>query len=111
INSAALAQSANGVACNIVGTSPIAAGSTATLVASGGNGSYVWSSPGVIITNPNITTFAVNFAAAGTYPVTVTSAGASATCNVVVVSGPLVENPEPGVPAAPGLPNTGELPL
>jgi hypothetical protein len=66
-----------------------------------------------VITNPTrtTTTLTLTFNTPGNYPVTVISAGTSAVCNVVVTAteapdpGPLIEAP------APGLPNTGELPV
>ena len=94
------------LACS-VSAQTVAAGTAVTLTASGGTGSYVWSSPGLVITNPNGQRFTVTFNAAGTYPVTVTSGSQTATCNVVVTA---AEAPDPGTaPVAPGLPNTGEL--
>lgn len=101
IGSGALAQQAD-VACSpsIVST---AVGQSVTLTASGGDGEYTWSSPGLVITNPNGVNFTATFNAAGTYPVTVISDGESAACNVAVTG-------TTAPPVFPGLPNTGELP-
>ncbi|MCC7356221.1 MAG: DUF11 domain-containing protein [Candidatus Doudnabacteria bacterium] len=56
----------------------------ATLSASGGNGSYSWSAPSGNPTTGNQSTFSVRYPSAGTYNVTVTSAGQSDSCTVVV---------------------------
>lgn len=80
----------------------VPAGSPATLTATGGTGSYVWSGPGLVISNPTGTQFTVTYNAAGTYPVTVSSGTQTATCNVVVTAVEVI-------PPTPGLPNTGEL--
>ena len=90
------------VACNF-GLPSVPAGQPATMTASGGNGSYVWSSPGLVIANPTGSSFTATFNAAGTYAVTVTSAGQSATCSILVT-------PAVVTSGTPGLPNTGELP-
>jgi hypothetical protein len=84
-------------------------GQSITLSASGGDGTnYQWSSPGLTVTNPYGTNFNVSFTADGTYPVTVTSGGSSATCNVMV-SGAAVPS-TPITTTTPGLPDTGALP-
>ena len=94
------------VACHF-GLPSVPAGSQATLTATGGdNVNYVWSSPGLTITNPTGSIFNVAFNSPGTYAVTVTSAGQSSTCSIVVTA-PL--GASTGV--TPGLPNTGELPI
>jgi hypothetical protein len=86
-------------------TTTVALGASVTLSASGGDGSFIWSSPGLVITNPVGEDFTVNFSAPGTHAVTVTSDGEADTCTVIVTA---VE--VPGGPAAPGLPDTGYLP-
>ncbi|MEK7611880.1 MAG: PKD domain-containing protein [Patescibacteria group bacterium] len=72
-------------------------GRTATFSATGGNGAYVWSSPDLVITNPNGTNFTANFASLGSKTITVRSGELSSTCAVNVLS----------AAGTPGLPNTG----
>lgn len=90
-----------------------APGQSVSLSATGGNGTYVWSSPGLTITNPNGQNFKVNFNGDGSYPVTVTSGSSSSTCNVNV-TGVAVGSSTSGSSSTggnvPGLPNTGALP-
>lgn len=85
------------------GTQNVTLGQTASVSATGGNGTYTWSSPDVTITNPNGSGFSVNYATAGLKTLTVTSAGLSATCAVNVLGSGAVIPP----PVTPGLPNTG----
>src|ERR1700689_1892402 len=73
------AQVTTPVACSFTLPS-VPAGESATVTATGGDGNYVWSSPGLNITNATGASFSVTFNAPGTYPVTVTSAGVSSTC-------------------------------
>ncbi len=87
----------------------VAPGQSVTLSASGGNGTYQWSSPGLTITNPFGANFAVTFNRDGTFPVTVTSAGTTATCSVLV-TGTAVPSTSTAPVTTPGLPNTGALP-
>ena len=103
VGAGVFAQSVTPVTCTPA-TYALPAGQSVTLSASGGDGNYVWSSPGLVVTNPTGTNFTVNFNAAGTYPVTVTSAGGSATCSVTVEAATTVTS------TPPGLPNTGEMP-
>ena len=77
-------------------------GQTASVIASGGNGTYVWSSPDVSISNPNGSGFSVNYASTGVKTLTVTSNGYSATCAVNVLASGTVTPP-----VTPGLPDTG----
>lgn len=97
------AQTTSTVQCSAP-TYMVPANQSIVLSATGGNGTYVWSSPGLVITNPNGSSFTVRFTRAGVYPVTVMSAGASSTCNITVTAA------VPGATATPSLPNTGELP-
>ena len=94
------------VACS-VSRSPVTAGSAVTFTASGGTGTYTWSSPNLVITNPtsSSTNFTATFNTPGNYVVNVVSGGSIAICNLAVTA---VEAPDPG-PITPGLPNTGEL--
>ncbi|MDE2019267.1 MAG: hypothetical protein KGJ13_02880 [Patescibacteria group bacterium] len=89
-----------------------AVGQSVTLTASGGNGTYAWSSPGLTIANPNGKSFNVTFNRAGTFPVTVSSAGMNATCDVTVAAAATGATGTTGTTGTttPGLPNTGELP-
>ncbi len=77
-------------------------GQTAYVSASGGTGTYTWSSPDLLINNPNGSGFNANYATVGTKTITVSSGnGTSAACTVnVLASGTAVTN-------TPGLPNTG----
>jgi len=98
------------VACSPSAVS-VAPGQSVTLSASGGDGAnYAWSSPGLTITNPNGTNFTVTFNQDGTFPVTVTSASSSATCNVTVTGTAVTGGSTGTTPSVPGLPNTGALP-
>lgn len=56
----------------------------ATLSASGGNGTYSWSAPSGSPATGNQQTFSVRYPSAGTYNVSVTSAGQSDSCTVIV---------------------------
>jgi hypothetical protein len=105
---AQVTTTASGPVVCTFGLPSVPAGQQATLTATGGNGSYVWSSPGLTINNPTGSTFGVAFNDPGTYPVTVTSNGQSATCSVLVTA-PLGTTPT--TPTTPGLPDTGEMPL
>lgn len=97
------------VACSFLQSS-VSINLPITLTASGGNGSYSWSIPGLLAgtafsTN---TTQQLIFNVPGNYAVNVTSGGTVAICNVAVTA---VESPAPGGIEFPdpGLPNTGEL--
>jgi hypothetical protein len=79
-------------------------GQTAAVTASGGTGTYVWSSPDLTIANPSGTGFSANFASVGLKNLTVASGGAVATCQVNVTAG---TTPPVTPPVTPGLPNTG----
>jgi hypothetical protein len=79
------AQTVTPVGCS-VNVSSVGVNQVATLTATGGNGSYIWSGQNLNITNSAGTQFAVSYPSVGTRWVTVTSAGQSATCNVNVVA-------------------------
>ena len=81
-------------------------GQTATVSATGGNGSYIWSAPDLTISNPNGSGFSANYASTGLHTLTVTSAGQTATCAVNVLLGSVVIPPTTP-PTTPSLPNTG----
>lgn len=100
IGSGVFAQTATSAVLCQPSTYTLPVGQSVTLEASGGDSNYMWSSPGLVVTNPTGSNFRVSFNSAGTYPVTVTSAGVSSTCYVTATA------PVP----VPGLPNTGELP-
>jgi hypothetical protein len=82
-------------------TQNVTIGQVASVSASGGSGVYTWSSPDLSISNPNGTGFSANYASTGLKTLTVTSAGATATCSINVLSGTVTP------PVTPGLPNTG----
>jgi hypothetical protein len=79
-------------------------GQTASVTATGGTGTYVWSAPDLTITNPNGSGFSASYASAGLKTLTVTSGGVSSTCAVNVLAGAYIP---PTPPVTPGLPNTG----
>lgn len=78
-------------------------GQTASVSATGGNGSYVWTSPDLTITNATGSGFSANYASTGLKTLTVSSAGLTATCAVNVIAGSVVTPP----PVTPGFPDTG----
>ncbi|MDP2648788.1 MAG: hypothetical protein Q8P19_02710 [bacterium] len=79
-------------------------GQTAFFTATGGNGTYAWSSPDLTITNAGGSGFSASYASTGLKTLTVTSAGVTDTCAVnVLPSGAVIVTP----PVTPGLPNTG----
>jgi hypothetical protein len=80
----------------------VAAGQTASLTATGGNGSYFWNIPELSLNNPTGTGSYVTYVTPGTRTVTVTSGGASATCDINVIGTAVTP-----VVTVPGLPNTG----
>lgn len=84
---------------------------TITLTASGGDGTYTWTSPNFTLQNPTTSSasLGLSYNVPGDYFVTVMSNGASATCFVAITA---IEFPAPGSSIeapAPGLPGTGEL--
>ncbi len=80
-------------------------GQTASVTASGGNGSYTWSASDLSISNPTGTGFSATYASPGLHTLVVTSNGNNATCavNVIATTG---GTPVPPV-TTPGLPDTG----
>lgn len=83
------AQVVTPVTCT-VNASSVNTNQAATFTAAGGNGVYSWSGPNLSITNAAGTQFAVSYPNAGVYPITVTSAGLSATCNLNVVASTVI---------------------
>jgi len=81
-------------------TQNVTLGQSIAVSATGGNGSYTWSSPELRVINPNGSGFSANYASVGLKTLTVTSAGSVATCTINVLS-----NSVP--PITPGFPNTG----
>lgn len=79
-------------------------GQTASVSASGGNGSYTWSSPDLSISNPNGSGFSASYASRGVKTLTVTSAGLVTTCAINVLANNTLPAP---APVPPSLPNTG----
>lgn len=82
-------------------TQNVTLGQVAYVSASGGTGTYTWSSPDLSITNATGSSFSANYATTGLKTLTVTSGGATATCAINVVAGSVTP------PVTPGLPNTG----
>jgi hypothetical protein len=78
------AQTATPLACSVNATS-VNTNQAAIITATGGNGSYYWSGPNLNVTNSGGNQFAVSYPDGGTYPITVSSAGQTATCDVNVV--------------------------
>jgi len=58
----------------------------AVFTASGGNGSYVWSGPNLNVTNSSGTRFSVSYPDPGVYTITLSSAGTSVPCPMIVVA-------------------------
>lgn len=79
------AQAAPLLGCS-VNLSSVGVNQVATLTATGGSGVYVWSGQNLNITNSAGSQFAVSYPNAGTYWVTVSSAGQTSTCNVYVTA-------------------------
>lgn len=73
------------VACSIA-VSTVNTNQAAVFTATGGNGTYVWSGPNLNITNASGNQFSVSYPNPGVYPITVASAGQTATCNMTVVA-------------------------
>ncbi len=84
ISPVTFAQTAT-VVCSI-STSTVSTNQAAIFTATGGNGTYSWSGPNLNVTNPVGNKFAVSYPNPGVYPITVTSAGQSAICNMTVVA-------------------------
>ncbi len=103
----AAAQTTSSVRCSAP-TTTVPAHQPLVLSATGGNGAYTWSSPGLTISNPHGSQFTVNFNKPGTYPVTVASGNTTSTCNITVTAA--VSGSTTTTTSVPGLPNTGELP-
>ena len=78
-------------------------GQNATFAATGGTGTYIWSSPDLTITNSGGTGFIASYASTGLKTMSVSSGGVSTTCLVNVLAGA----PLPPVVIPPGLPETG----
>jgi hypothetical protein len=93
--------STNEISC-FPATQNVVLGQTASVSASGGNGTYTWSSPDLSIANPVGTGFSANYASIGVKTLSVASGGLVTTCTVNVLSNNVVINP-----VTPTLPNTG----
>lgn len=78
------AQTVTPLACS-VNVPSVNVNQAAIITATGGNGSYSWFGPNLDITNSGGSQFAVSYPSAGTYPITVSSAGQTVTCDVNVV--------------------------
>lgn len=92
--------STNALTC-FPATQNVVLGGTANVSATGGSGTYVWSSPDLSIANPNGSGFSASYATIGVKTLTVTSGGLMTTCAVNVLAS------VPVVTITPGLPNTG----
>lgn len=92
-------SSSGGLSCTPA-VQNVTLGQTAFVSAAGGTGSYTWSAPGLLVTNPTGSGFSASYASAGTKAITVTSGSASASCIVNVLAGG-------SSGASPGMPNTG----
>lgn len=66
----------------------VAIGAPANMSATGGTGTYSWSAPGGSTPSGAGSSFSTSYAGAGSYTVTVTSGGETATCNVSVPQAP-----------------------
>jgi len=97
------APSTGGLSCFPV-VQNVTLGQTATVSATGGNATYVWSSPDLSILNPNGSGFSANYASIGVKTLTVTSAGLIATCAINVLADSVAPVPPP---VTPSFPNTG----
>jgi hypothetical protein len=84
LSALSFAQTVIPVSCSVAGSS-VGVNQVAVLTAAGGNGTYSWSGPNLNVTNAAGSQFAVSYPTAGTYPITVSSAGFSAVCSVSVV--------------------------
>jgi heme exporter protein D len=101
-NMTVVAAAAGALTCSPA-TQNVTLGQTATFSATGGSGTYTWSSPDLTITNATGSGFSANYASTGLKTMTVSSGGVSDTCDVNVLAGTVT--PPPVV--TPGLPNTG----
>jgi len=100
IGALSFAQTAGTLTC-FPAMQSVTLGQSASVSATGGDGTYTWSSPDLSITNPNGSGFSANFASTGVKTLTVTSAGLTTTCIVNVLAQSTVSA------TTPGLPNTG----
>lgn len=67
-------------------TQNVTLGNLTRVSAVGGDGNYVWSSPDLLIANPNGSSFTANYASVGGKILTVRSAGLVTTCAINVLS-------------------------
>jgi len=84
IGALSFAQTVTTLGCS-VNVSSVGLNQAAIVTATGGNGTYYWSGSNLNVTNSGGNQFAVSYPNSGTYPITVQSAGQTATCNVNVV--------------------------
>lgn len=82
-------------------TQNVTLGQTASVSASGGNGSYSWSAPDLSITNATGAGFSANYGSAGTHVLTVSSGGQTSSCAINVIAS------SSGGGSTPSFPNTG----
>jgi hypothetical protein len=77
------AQTVTPLTCS-VNVASVGVNQAAIVSAMGGNGSYYWSGPNLNVTNSGGSQFAVSYPGVGTYPISVSSAGQTVTCDVSV---------------------------
>ncbi len=85
IGAFSFAQTITPLGCS-VGASSVTGAQAVILTATGGNGSYFWSGQNLNVTNSAGNQFAVSYPNPGVYPITISSAGQTATCNVNVAA-------------------------
>jgi hypothetical protein len=79
-------------------TQNVTLGQTASFSATGGNGSYTWSSPDLSITNASGSGFSANYASTGLKTMTVSSNGATASCVTNVLASSVTTVTTPSLP-------------
>ena len=97
------AQTTTTVSCSPA-TQNAQVGQAVSVSATGGTGSYTWSSPDLTISNPSGTGFSAIFNSPGVKTISVASGGQIAVCAVTVAG--TTTTPTTPVPT-PTLPNTG----
>jgi hypothetical protein len=85
IGTLSFAQTVSPLSCSL-GASSVGVNQSMTITATGGDGTYAWFGPNLNVTNSAGSRFTVSYPNPGTYPVNVSSAGQTATCNVNVIA-------------------------
>jgi hypothetical protein len=101
-NMTVVAAATSGTLACSPATQNVTLGQTATFSATGGNGSYTWSSPDLSITNSSGSGFSASYASTGLKTMTVSSNGATASCVTNVLASSVTT-----VVTTPSLPDTG----